>query len=573
MVRGTLTSLKNLLTKEQNEIISAVSMLMVLALVTKVTGMIFLTLVAREFGASSETDSFYLASVIPETITNIILLGAISGSIIPIFVKVREDFGEKKFVKSFSSTMNTAMLSFVIMSVVAAIFSRQLVPFAMQLVNSDVITDPAEINNIVWMMRIMLIPQIILGLSAFISTSLNIYHRFIIPQLAPLFFNVGKIVGILVIVPLLGGSIWGLVLGTLLGSTLHLVVQLPLLRHLNINFKLLYFDLKDKYFKEVVKLGFPRIVSLGVEQIAIIVDSILAFGLTTGSLTAYQLGVRLIAIPLNLFGTTYSIASFPTLSKQFANGKKVEFQLMVNKVLNQMFFLAIPVTVVLFVLRIPIVRLVYGILGGNFTWTDTLQVAWVVMFFSFGLVFETMRSVMFRVYYSMHNSMLPLISSVFVVVFGIITGILFTNYFSHFSSFSLHDLTYSPEFFLTKGNGDAGVGGLALSSSLVFSLEFFFLLAVLYKKQVIGKFSTFIDQVGRKFLAGLVMLIISYAMLKLWDEVLNTARTLPLIILTSTTIASSIMLYIWTSFILKVPEVELFISFLVRSVRSLKRKR
>ena len=193
MVKKTLSSLKNILTREQNEILSAAAMLMVLLFATKIVGMVFLTLVAKEFGASAETDLFYLASVIPETITNVILLGAISGSIIPIFVRIREKEGNSKFIDSFSSTMNLGMLVFIILSGIVMIFAKQLIPFAVELVQRDVPLTPTEIDTVVGMMRVLLIPQIILGASAFISSGLNIYQRFIVPQLAPLFYNVGRI--------------------------------------------------------------------------------------------------------------------------------------------------------------------------------------------------------------------------------------------------------------------------------------------------------------------------------------------------------------------------------------------
>lgn len=569
MVRHTLSSIRNLLTKEQNEIISTVSILMVLSLVTKLVGMVFLSLVARQFGASRETDLFYLASAIPETITNIILLGAVSGAIIPIFVKVREKEGEDRFKLAFSSTMNLAMLSFIALSILAAIFARELVPFATELVQQKKPLTPEEINKIVEMMRLMLIPQIVLGFSAFVSTGLNIYERFIIPQLGPLFFNVGRIIGIMIIVPMMGGSIWGLVWGTLLGSVLHLLIQIPLLRHLNFNFKLFWIDFKDNYFRQVIKLGLPRMLSLGVEQIASIVDTLIAFGLVAGSLTAYQLAVRLVSIPLNLFGATYSIAAFPTLAKLYTKVALEEFSILFHKILNQVFFLAIPVTVLLLVLRVPIVRLAYGILGGNFSWDDTRQVAWVVLFFAIGLSFETMRSAIFRFYYAMHDSITPFVSSVFVVIGGIITGILFTNYFSHFSRFAISELTFDISYFFTKGNGLAGVGGLGLSSSVIFSVEAIVLIFILQKRGILKDPKGLIISISKKLLAGLVMLITAYAMMKLWDQVLDTARTFQLIILTSTTIAAAFMVYVWTSFVLKIPEVELFINFIARGLKKI----
>jgi putative peptidoglycan lipid II flippase len=129
-IKELFSTIKRFFTAEQNEIISAAGVLIAISLVTKVLGMFFLTLVAKEFGTSIETDLFYLASVLPETITNIILLGVISSSVIPIFVHIREKDGKDQFYRSFSSTINASMILFTLLAVLAAIFSRQLIPLA-----------------------------------------------------------------------------------------------------------------------------------------------------------------------------------------------------------------------------------------------------------------------------------------------------------------------------------------------------------------------------------------------------------------------------------------------------------
>jgi putative peptidoglycan lipid II flippase len=463
--------------------------------------------------------------------------------------------------------MNLGMLVFVILSGIVMIFAKQLIPFAVELVQRDVPLTTTEIDTVVGMMRILLIPQIILGASAFISSGLNIYQRFIVPQLAPLFYNVGRILGVVIIVPLMDYSIWGLVWGTLLGSILHLAIQIPLWRRLDISFKPFFIDRKDKNFLHALRLGFPRILGLSVEEVARIADSLISFGLTAGSLTAYQYAVRLTAIPLNLFGTSYAIASFPSLSKLWANGAKEEFELLVKKIINQVLFLAIPVSGIFLVLRVPIVRLVYGILGGNFTWEDTLQVSWVLMFFALGISLETMRSTIFRVYFAIHNSIIPLISSVFVLVFGIISGVLFTNYLSHFTVYSITQITFNPEFFLTKADGPLAVGGLALSSSLVFSLEFVFLLLLLRYLKVITKLKVLVKEMLIKVLAGSLMVVITYVMAKFWEGILQTERTLQLIILTFTTAGAAFSIYLLLCHILKIEEVNVFMRFIIRTVK------
>ncbi|MEI7579219.1 MAG: murein biosynthesis integral membrane protein MurJ [bacterium] len=573
MVTRALKSIKTLLVKEQNEILSAAAILMILGFFGKVSGMLLQTLTARQFGAGKETDIFYLASVIPETITNIILIGAISGSIIPIFVKVKEQQGDKLFTRSFSTTFNISVGVFILLSILTGIFAGRLVPLAVSMTDSGTSKiSAAEMQQVVLMMRVLLIPQIFLAISAFVSTSLNIYHRFIIPQLAPIFFNLGRTIGIMILVPLMHGSIWGLVWGTFLGSFLHLVIQLPLMKHLGISLKYGFIDWKDRHFKDVFKLGLPRIISLSAEQFAVVVDSVIAFGLTTGSLTAYQFAIRLISFPLTVFGTSFALASFPSLSKLYAKGAKVEFEKLISKLINQVLFLSLPVAVILLVLRIPIVRLVYGIFGGSFNWEDTKQVAWVLLFFTLGISFEGLRGTLFRIYYSIHDSRIPLISSIFVMIGGAVTGIMFTNYFSHFPNFSIREITFHFGYFFSKGTGAAGVGGLALSSSLIFTMEFIFLVGMLKYRGAVTELKPIVIKILKKLLVVLLMLIVSYAMSKMWEEVLDTAKTLQLILLTVTTSFAAFMLYLWVSFILGIEEVETFITFIGRNLKRFKKK-
>jgi len=564
MVRKAFHSIKDLLSREQNEILSAAAVLVAIGLVTKVVGMLFMSMVARQFGTNDDIESFNLASVIPETITNIILLGAISGSIIPIFSKVNRDEDNKDFVKSFSNVMNVVMIFFIALALLAIIFSRQLIPLAVTLSNTK---SEIVLSNAVSMMRIMLVSQVILGISAFLSTWLNIKQRFIIPQLAPLFYNLGKIAGISIFVPLMGGSIMGLVWGSLLGALLHLLIQLPLLRHLHFSWDIFHINRKDQNLKDAIRLGLPRTLSLGIEQAAVIVDKLIALSYT--SLTVYSYAVSLIAFPLSL-GTSFAIASFPSFSKLRAMGKGEEFSKLFLRIINEVIYLTLPLAVILVVLRVPVVRLVYGIFGGEFSWEDTLRVAWVVMFFALGVMFESLRAIIFRVYFSLKDTLTPFISSMFVLTGGIFSGILLSNYFSHFEHFRLTEIVFDWSYFVTRGDGQYGAIGLALSSSIIFSLEFFVLFFILWRKKVVIGVRRFIKKLVIKFLIALVMLAVCYVLAKLWEEILNTAKTVQLIILTITTSFASFTVYLLLSYIFSVEEVKIFLKLLNKILKLFK---
>lgn len=570
MVRKTFASIKNLLTREQNEILSAAAILMAIGIISKILGMLATTIAAHAFGATQDMENFKLAALLPDTITGILLIGAISGSIIPVFTRANQSDDEKSFSRSYSNVMNLVMLIFGLLAIIAIIFSRQLIPAAQFISQSTKFFSESDTNNVVWMMRIMLIPQVLLLFSAFFSTWLNIKQRFIIPQLAPLFYNLGRIFGALVLVPWLAGSIWGLVWGSVVGAILHLLIQIPLLRHLNFKWSIFHINLKDVNLISAVKFGLPRIVSLAMEQFAGLVDGMIALSLGFSSLTILsQYANPIIGFPLSL-GVSFAIASFPSFSKLKVLEKHEEFSKLFLKIVNEVIYLTLPIAVFLIVLRVPAIRLTFGLFGGEFDWNTTLRVSWVVTFFSLGVMFEALRSIMFRVYFSINNSLIPFLSSMFVLLMGVITGIGFSNYFTHIVPFSLSNLTFDLSYFVTRGPGEYGVVGLALSSSVVFTMEFFMLLFILWKMKVVVGIRAFFKKLILKFFVATVMLIVCFILAKFWENVLNTAKTLELMVLTVTTAFASFSVYLLLSYIFVIDEVKIFIKLLNKMLRVFK---
>lgn len=586
-VRRSLKGITSVLFKEQSRILGAAATLMVLTLLTKFSGMLFTALLAQKFGASRPTDIFNAANAIPEMITTVVLVGAVSGSVIPVLIKVRINEDKDMFMDFFSSLLNVGLIFFLIISIFVIVFSHDIVNLAMEtgVINPVTPFSPEELRQIGDIMRYLMIPQAILGVSAFVSSALNAYERFIIPSLAPLFYNLGRILGVFIIVDLLGGSIFGVVWGTLFGALLHLAIQIPLLRHLEINYKFIL-NLRISYIKDVLNLSLPRVISLSGEQISLTISKIIAISLKIGSLSAFNYAWSLIAIPLSLFGVSFAIASFPSFSKFYEKGDYRSFSRLFRRVGNQIMFLTIPTAAIIFVLRLPLTRLFFGILGGEFNWEDTRQVAWVIFFFSFGLPFETLRSFLYRVFYSLHDSTKPLIASLLVMFVGIISSIGFTNYFSHYDSFrvsllldDVNIVTYSdkeefPFFeevrwnhgfidkFKTRGDGNDAVGGLGLATTVVFTLEFVLLMILLWRKNIIDNLDKFLGDLAKKFIAGFGVIGLSYFLFKYWESFLSTAKTLNLLFLTGSTIFASLMFYLWISYILRIPEVDLLLDYL-----------
>ncbi|MBN2016356.1 oligosaccharide flippase family protein [Candidatus Dojkabacteria bacterium] len=552
---------KSILLKEQSDILSASAMMMVILIITKVVGMLVKTVAVSQLGAE-KYGIFIAANTLPETLSMILLFGSITSVIIPILVTEIQKNGKDSFSNLFSSLVNAGLLAYTIITFVIIIFADNMIPVIIERIAKPV--EPftnEQIVQISSMMQILMIPQLILGISTFLSSALNAYKRFIVPQLAPLFYNLGILFGAIFLIPLLDGSAWGLTWGVFIGAVLHLLVQIPLITHLKIRYKLII-DVANKRLNEVLLIGLPRIMTLAADQIAIFIDRIIAIGLGAAPLGAYYLAVSLVTIPYSLFSGTFSVASLPHLSVAYEEKKLDVFKSIFSKVFNQILFLTVPVTIILLVLRLPLVRLFYGIFGKEFTWTNTLMVSWVVFFFSLGLIPEVLLSFVNRAFYAARDTIRPLVVGIFVVLAGVVTGILFTNYFSHFDYFSLRALTWDPNFFLSKEGGISAIGGLALSSSIVYSLGFLMLLLLLSQRIGGLKIKSFYLPAIQKIVFGVIMGVFMYLLFKMWDGVLDTARTVNVLILTASTIIPGFCIYFWLIYIFKDPEVEVVLKLL-----------
>jgi putative peptidoglycan lipid II flippase len=558
---------KNLLTKEQSDILSASAVMMLLILVAKVLGMFTKTVAVSQLG-TEKYGLFIAANTLPEMISMILIFGSITSVIIPILVEEIQKSDVSSFSKLFSSLVNTGLAILIIFTIILIVIADRITPIIIERIANPVKPFTSEqILQVSSMMKILMMTQVILGVSTLLSSALNAYKRFIVPQLAPIFYNIGILFGAIFIIPILNKSPWGLVIGVLIGSILHLLIQIPLIAHLKIKFQFI-FDLTNKKLRNIIFIAFPRILTLASDQFAIFIDRIIAIGLGAAPLGAYHLAVSLVTIPYSLFSSTFSMAALPYLSSEYSKGNIDKFKSIFIKIFNQILFLTVPVSFVLLVLRLPIVRLLYGIFGREFTWGNTLMVSWVVFFFSLGLIPEVLASFLNRAFYAMCDTIRPLIVGVFVVIGGIITGIYFTNYFSHFSSFSLKELYWNPEFFLTKEKGIAAIGGIAFSSSIIYSLSFIILVILLLLK--IGKLDikSFWLAIIRKIFSGFFMAVIMYILFKVWERLLDTAKTANVLILTISTIVPGVIIYIWLLYLLKDCEV-FIIDRLIRYIKKL----
>lgn len=573
LIKRRIAKIRVLLSKEQTEILETALLLMIPSLLTKLSGLFFNLIAASYFGTRQEGwNQFLIASAIPEMLTNIFLIGTLGSVVVPTLISCKKKEGTEEFKKVYNSIVNLSILIFSIIALILIFTARQTFPFMLSLVEPNVEVSPQDYNAIINMMRVLFIPQVVLGASVFISSALNVYNRYLVPQLAPLFYNVGRIAMLFILVPLMNYSPWAIVIGVFVGSFLHLAVQLPLVFELKLNY-IPVLSFTNKYVKEILTVGLPRIFAIASEHIAFTFNKFLAFGIT-GNLAALTYANSLSLVIPSLFGYTFAVPAFTVLSEFFEEKDHEKAHSVIIKTLNEMLFLSLPFIISFLVLRVPIVRLVFGLIPKtNFALEDTTLTAWILLWFTVGHIFVCGRWFMYRVFYAAKDTMVPFLVSFVSLFVTVILSVLFTNLFSHNTDFAISLTNITLENFLTRDNNIAALGGIAFAMSIAYSLEFFALMFIFSKTKFKIRWSELINTTLPKFVAGGVMIIVMYSIYKIWNifayslpvsatEGYLGSTTLNLIFLTGTTIVTSFMVYYLVSFLLRVEELRILRKYL-----------
>jgi putative peptidoglycan lipid II flippase len=572
-VRQRLRQLTDVLSREQTHIIRAAGLVMIPGLLTKFSGLLFKALTATQLSTSTAYRDFLFANTLPEMLATILLTGAVSTLIIPILIEAKEHEGEDYFRNLFNSIVNLIMGIFIVVAILVIIFAEPAFPLIVQYIirpapDVDIMK---HAPTIIAMMRVLMLPQIILGISVFVTSGLNVYNRLILPQLAPLFYNFGRIFSVFVLLPIMDKNPWALVYGVIIGSVLHLVIQLPLAKTLHLTYRPVL-NLNEKYIRRFFKVVIPRAFAFAADTISLTLAELIGSGLAEKAYPALQYANDLALVIPSLFGYSFAVASFPTLSQLYVRKNFTEMNLIISRTINQIFFLTLPLVVTFIILRLPIVRLVYGVFPRTqFDREDTAMVAWVLFFYCLGIIFTSCNWYLYRLFFIIRNTLVPTLMSVLFLVLTIVSSVMFSNLLSHSDNFSFGDIHVTWHNLLTQEYGRAAVGGIALAISFVAFLQFLLLIGFTHKMVATLDFGFLIKEMFKKLIPTLAMGSLMFMMFKSWDTLtfpidatagFSGSTTLNLFLLTMITMITCFLVYYLLCLLFQVEDLKVLRRFL-----------
>jgi len=490
----------------QTKSISSASLILAISyLFSAFLGLIRDRLLAGTFGAGKELDVYYIAFVVPDFVALILVFGAISSAVIPIFsgylLKSKEEAWH------YVSLLFNVFLGFLVVVCLVLMF---FAPVIISLIAPGFSGEKKELA--VMLMRIMFLSPIILGASNMISGILQVFHRFLVTAMAPLLYNLGIIIGILFFVPKFGlpGLAWGVVFG----GVLHLLIQLPAFFFSGFRYKA-SFNYKDAGVIKTIKLMVPRSLGLGAGQINTIATTAIASTLMAGSIAVFNLANNLSLILVNAVAVSVSTASFPAMSMAFLNEEKDEFIRKFSSIFRQIIFLVIPISLLLLILRAQIVRVVFG--AGKFGWADTKLTTACLGILALNLVAKALILFLSKTFYAAHNTKIPAVISGLTVAFNILLSLLLVWLVRYFPGFNL----FLQSILRLGGVANIGVIALALAYTITAILEGVLLLYLFFKKFPKIQTKEIINSLYKILIASLVMVVVTFIIRQLLGSIVS----------------------------------------------------
>ncbi len=539
----------SLLLKRQTNILSAAFVIMATVIFSQVLGLVRQRLLVAIFGASNTLGIYLASSRLPDSLFQIIIAGALSSAFIPVFsnylVKNREKEGQ-----IFASTLlSLSLVVFFIVGVVLFVFANFF---------SYVIAPGFTEHEIMLManlMRIIILGELLFIIGSFLSAILQSYNHFFIPGIAAATYNLGIIIGIL----LLSGStgIFSAAWGVVIGAFIFVLIQLPFLKKIGF-----YFHPADFFhtegIKEVFHLMWPRTISIAIFQIGILITvTLVSFLEDPGrNYVIFDYAQTLAFAPVVLFGQTIAQAAFPVLSRQREN--LVLFKETFLTSFYEMMYLILPISVLFLVLRIPIVRLIYG--ASLFDWPATVETGRTLGIFSISLFAQALIYLVSRAYYALHDTKTPLIvgtiSTVMMLILSALSIVIYRS--------GLHQGVIPYGFFNGFWRGefivDFGTGGIAAAYTITSIFQFVILFVILGKKTNGFNISALFSPLLKIFVATLFTAFTLYVPIKLLDRlVFDTTKTINLLILTGISSFAGLSLYIFLTWLFNVKEAKTFL--------------
>ncbi len=394
---------------------------------SRLLGVVRQAAIADAFGASPELDAYNVAFRIPDLIFQLLAGATLASAFIPVFSRVYRRGSADAGWRLASSILNLVMVGTAALCVVAFFLAPLLVPLLAPGLGEDLAREDELPDKAVKLTRILLVSPMLLATSGIVTGILQGRQHFVLPAISPILYNLAIIFGAVALAGRWG--VEGLAVGVVIGSGLHLAVQIPGLARERMRYARV-FDWSDPAVREVGRLMLPRMFGLAAAQANFFITTTY-FASRVGSSAISNLTYAwfLMSLPVALFGIAFSVAAFPRLADQAADGDVRAMTATISRVMRTIMFLTIPAALGLWLLAEPVTTVLFE--RGEFTAFDTRIVATSLAFYCIAIVPQAGIEIHSRGFYALSDTRTPVLVTVGGLAVNLVLSILLWEEYQH----------------------------------------------------------------------------------------------------------------------------------------------
>lgn len=385
--------------------------------VSRILGLVRDVVLARVFGPGDGADAFFLAFKIPNFLRRLFAEGAFNQAFVPVLSEYRSQRSlaqVQELINVVAGYLGTVLLVISAVVVVAA-------PIVAYPIAYGFTSDPAKFQLFVEMLRITFPYLFLISMTAFAGSILNSYDRFAIPALTPALLNLSLIASALLLSPYFDQPEVALAWGVMIAGISQLLFQLPFLVRMQLMPRP---SLKRGHegVSRILRLMVPALFGVSVSQINLLLDTVIASLLVSGSVSWLYFSERLMDLPLGIFAVAIATVVLPSLSRRHAERSAHEFAALLDWALRLILLIAIPASLALVLLAQPMIITLFQ--NDNFDVNDVIQVTASLQAYTVGLVAFMAIKIFAPGYYARQDTRTPVRIGIVAMVANMVLNIL-----------------------------------------------------------------------------------------------------------------------------------------------------
>lgn len=452
---------------------------------SRLLGIVREAAIANAFGVTPDLDPYFVAFRIPDLIFQVLAGATLGSAFIPVFARLYKNESTDAAWRLASRVMNLVAVGTAALCAVAFLAAPLLIDLIAPGLGEAIGRPEEQKAEAVKLTRIMLLCPLFFSVSGIMTGILNGRQQFLLPALSPMLYNIAIIFGAVVLADRWG--VTGLAIGVVIGSALHMLVQVPGLFREKMRYEP-SFTWADSAVQEVARLMGPRVIGLGAAQVNFFVTIYFASRVGDSAITANNFAWLLAGLPLALFGMALSTAAFPRLAEHAADADLDSLHETISRVLRLIMFLTVPAALGLAILREPATIILFE--RGEFSREASLVVAGALGWYCLGIVPQAGIEIHSRGFYALGDTRTPVALAVLAVAVNLTLAALLWE--------------------------DRGIEGLAMAVSIAAWVEWLLLYA-LYTRRTGAPVATDLRHLATIAVCGAFMALALSSLLALLD--------------------------------------------------------